>query len=73
MGELHLAEGEVKPGLFLILVAKAPALVWEVKKREGANSALLRGHRPNGKARWPFVNYYSFLSGIRSGDISPSR
>ena len=35
MGEQHLADGEAKPGLFLILVAKAPALVWDVKKTEG--------------------------------------
>jgi hypothetical protein len=35
MGEQHLAGGKVQPGVFFILVAKAPALVWEVKKRDG--------------------------------------
>jgi hypothetical protein len=51
-----------KPGLFLILVAKAPALVWEVKKRDGGQLGTIqaKGHQPNGKARWPFVNHYSF-------------
>jgi len=27
----QLARGKVQPGLFLILVAKVPALVWDVK------------------------------------------
>jgi hypothetical protein len=62
MGEQHLAGGEVKPGLFLILVAKAPALVWEVTKRDGGQLGTIqaKGQRANGKARWPFVNHYSF-------------
>src|SRR6516225_8755294 len=62
MGEQHLAGGEVQAGLFLILVAKAPALVWEVKKRDGGQLGTVqaKGHRPNGEARWPFVNHYSF-------------
>jgi hypothetical protein len=62
MGEQHLAGGEVQPGLFLILVAKAPALVWEITKRDGGQLGTIqaKGHRPHGKARWPFVNHYSF-------------
>jgi hypothetical protein len=62
MGEQHLAEGQVKPGLFLILVAKAPALVWDVKKTDGGKLGTIeaKGRQPNGKARWPFVNHYSF-------------
>jgi hypothetical protein len=62
MGEQHLAGGEVKPGLFPILVAKAPALVWEVKKTAGGKlgSIEARGKQPDGKTRWPFVNHYSF-------------
>ena len=62
MGEQHLADGEAKPGLFLILVAKAPALVWDVKKTEGGKLGTIepKGKQPKGKARWPFVNHYSF-------------
>ena len=41
MGEEHLAGGKVKPGLFLILVAKAPALVWDVKKTKGGKISVL--------------------------------
>ena len=62
MGEEHLATGEVKAGLFLILVTKASALVWDVKKTEGGKLGSIepKGKQPNGKARWPFVNHYSF-------------
>jgi hypothetical protein len=58
MGEQHLAGGDVKPGLFLILVARAPALVWDVKKTGEGKIGIIeaKGHQPNGKARWPFVN-----------------
>jgi hypothetical protein len=35
----HLSTKQVKPGLFLILVSKAPALVWEAQKTRPANSA----------------------------------
>ena len=31
MAEQHLATHETSPGLFLILVSKAPALVWEAE------------------------------------------
>jgi hypothetical protein len=56
------AAGENKPGLFLILVAKAPALVWEVQKTKSGKIGSLeaKGKQPNGKVRWPFVNHYSF-------------
>jgi hypothetical protein len=62
MGEPPWAGGEVQPGRFFILVAKASALVWEVKKRDGANSALSKpkGHQPQETVRWPCVNPYSF-------------
>jgi hypothetical protein len=46
MGEQHLAGGEVQPGLFFILVAKAPALVWEVKKRERGPTRHYPSQRP---------------------------
>lgn len=41
-------------GLFLILVAKAPALVWEVKLGRGGVPHLQR------KNPWPYVNHYHF-------------
>jgi hypothetical protein len=41
-------------GLFLILVAKAPALVWEVTMSRGGVPHLAR------KTPWPYVNHYHF-------------
>ena len=46
----YLATHEVKPGLFMILVSKAPALVWEAQ-RTGTGKP---------KQPWPYVNHYSF-------------
>lgn len=63
LAEKQLAAGEEKkPGLFMILVAKAPALVWEVRKTKSGKIGCLeaKGKQPNGKVRWPFVNHYSF-------------
>jgi hypothetical protein len=58
-GEQHSADGEVKPGLLLILVAKAPALVWDVKKTAGGKLGTIepKGRQPLGTARCPFVPY----------------
>jgi len=41
-------------GVFLILVAKAPALVWEVTQSAGGVPHLTR------KTPWPYVNHYHF-------------
>lgn len=41
-------------GLFLILVAKAPALVWEVTQCKNGTPHLER------KKPWPYVNHYHF-------------
>lgn len=41
-------------GLFLILVAKSPALVWEVKQCSNGTPHLER------KTPWPYVNHYHF-------------
>ena len=63
LAEQQLAASEdKKPGLFMILVAKAPALVWEIQKtKSGKIGALVaKGKQSNGKVRWPFVNHYSF-------------
>jgi hypothetical protein len=58
-GEQPLAGGQVQPGLFLILVAKAPALVWEVKKTD-RGTIEAKGRQSHGKVRWPFVHHCSF-------------
>jgi hypothetical protein len=51
----HLATNEVKPGLFLILVSKAPALVWEAQRTGSGKLGPLQPKQP-----WPYVNHYSF-------------
>lgn len=51
----HLASHEVKPGLFMILVSKAPALVWEAQMTGTGKLGRLAPKRP-----WPYVNHYSF-------------
>jgi hypothetical protein len=62
VGEQPWASGEVQPGLFRILVARAPALVWDIRTTEGGplGSLELKGKPPQGKARWPFVNHDGF-------------
>jgi hypothetical protein len=54
IGEEHLAKNPQVQGLFLILVARAQGLLWEVKR--GQNGFLKIQH----KARRPFINYYYF-------------
>jgi len=51
----HLAIHEVKPGLFMILVSKAPALVWEAQMTGTGKLGPLVPKQP-----WPYVNHYSF-------------
>jgi hypothetical protein len=51
----HLATHETKPGLFLILVSKAPALVWEAQMTGTGKLGQLVIKKP-----WPYVNHYSF-------------
>jgi len=55
MAEQHLATHETKPGLFLILVSKAPALVWEAQMTGTGKLGQLVPKKP-----WPYVNHYSF-------------
>jgi len=49
----HLEAGPVPVGVFLVLVARAPAMVWKVK-RSGA------GHIVNLEKKSEYVNHYSF-------------
>lgn len=51
----HLATHEVKPSLFLILVPKAPALVWDAPRTGTGKLGPLAPKQP-----WPYVNHYSF-------------
>jgi hypothetical protein len=51
----HLATQERKPGLFMILVSKAPALVWEAQMTGTGKLGQLVIKEP-----WPYVNHYSF-------------
>ena len=53
IAEDYLATHTVAPGLFLILVAKAPASVWQVER---TRSGVVR----NLAKRTAFVNHYSF-------------
>jgi hypothetical protein len=55
MAEQHLATHPVEPGLFMVLVSKAPALVWEAQMTGTGKLGQLLPKRP-----WPYVNHYSF-------------
>ena len=55
IAEEQLSPAKMKPGLFLILVSKAPALVWEVQKTGTGKIGQLLPKDP-----WPYVNHYSF-------------
>lgn len=50
----YLPRDPDQSGLFLILVAKAPALVWEVQHSKNGVPHLQR------KTPWPYVNHYHF-------------
>ena len=49
----HLDAGPVRPGVFLVLVARAPALVWKVKRSSD-------GRIVNIEKTSQYVNHYSF-------------
>lgn len=52
----YLASHQVRRGVFLVLVSRAPAAVWEVKQsRQGGHIAVLKRKDP-----WPYVKHYSF-------------
>jgi len=54
IAEEHRPSDPKFQGLFLVLVAKAPALVWEVKHASNGQPHLQR------KTPWPYVNHYHF-------------
>ena len=53
--EEHLKTHPAKAGLFLILVSKFPALVWEAQRNSAGKLRQLVMKKP-----WPYVNHYSF-------------
>lgn len=55
LAEKHLAGRNNQPGLFLIQISKAPALVWEAQKTGTGKLGPLVMRKP-----WPYVNHYSF-------------
>jgi len=54
IAEEYLATHAVQRGLFLILVAKAPAPVWEVQRSAPSVRHLVK--------KTPYINHYSFHS-----------
>jgi hypothetical protein len=54
IAEEHLAAHEVRTGVFLVLVAKAPASVWEVRRSESS------GVIGNIAKKTAYVHHYSF-------------
>ena len=54
IAEQHLSTHEVQPGLFLVLVSRAPALVWEAQQTGTGKLGQLVPKDP-----WPYVNHYS--------------
>lgn len=54
LAEQHLPQDPQFRGVFVILVAKAPALVWEVKSCKSGTVHVQR------KTPWPYVNHYHF-------------
>jgi hypothetical protein len=55
IAEKHLSTTQVRAGLFLVLVSKAPALVWEAQQTGTGKLGQLVPKDP-----WPYVNHYSF-------------
>jgi hypothetical protein len=54
LAEKHLPTDPAFRGVFLILVGKAPGLVWQVKRASNGQPHLQR------QTRWPYVNHYHF-------------
>jgi DNA-binding transcriptional ArsR family regulator len=54
LAQTYLPQDPHYQGLFLILVAKAPGLVWKVTKSKNGQPHLQR------KTPWPYINHYHF-------------
>ena len=55
IAEEHLSTHEVRPGLFMILVFRSPALVWDVQMTGTGKIGNIESKKP-----WPYVNHYHF-------------
>lgn len=53
--EEYLTDHTPKPGLFLVLVGRAPGVVWHVHKTSGGKIGDIARKEP-----WPYVNHYFF-------------
>ena len=53
--EEYLADHTPKPGLFLVLVGRAPGVVWHVRKTSAGKIGDIARKEP-----WPYVNHYYF-------------
>lgn len=51
----YLSTHELRPGLFMILVYRSPALVWDVRMTGGGKIGNIESKKP-----WPYVNHYHF-------------
>jgi len=54
LAQTYLPQDSNYQGLFLILVAKAPGLVWKVSRSKNGQPHLQR------KTPWPYINHYHF-------------
>ena len=68
IAEQHLSARQEKTGLFLILVSKAPALVWEVQPTASGKLGQLAPKNPG-----LMGIIIPFLTGTQTGGISPSK
>ena len=57
IAEQYLSTHEVQPGLFMILVFRSPALVWDVQMTGTGKIGNIEAKKP-----WPYVNHYHFRS-----------
>jgi hypothetical protein len=55
IAEEYLSTHQVRPGLFMILVFRSPALVWDVQMTGTGKIGNIESKQP-----WPYVNHYHF-------------
>lgn len=55
IAEEYLSTHELRPGLFMILVFRSPALVWDVQRTGAGKIGNIESKTP-----WPYVNHYHF-------------
>ena len=68
IAEQYLTAHAVRPGLFLILVYRSPALVWDVQMTGTGKIGNIEPKQP-----WPYVNHYHFQILDPEWELSRSR